>query len=60
MRILYKQGYTDQELQNHRPVVYENILRAMMALVKASVALNVPIEKEENKVCGSALILTCY
>ncbi|KAL0485088.1 guanine nucleotide-binding protein G(i) subunit alpha [Acrasis kona] len=50
MRILYKQGYSEQELQNHRPVVYENILRAMMALVKASVALNIPIQNEENQV----------
>ncbi|XP_054844205.1 guanine nucleotide-binding protein G(t) subunit alpha-3 [Eublepharis macularius] len=41
MKIIHKDGYTDQECQEYRSVVYSNTLQSMLAIVKAMSTLGI-------------------
>lgn len=50
MKIIHLQGFQPQEMLSYKPTIWTNIIRCMRSLVQASHALNIPIQKNENKV----------
>ena len=49
MKILYQNGYTDQERDAFRNVVYANVIQSILAIVKAMPTLQIQFADEERK-----------
>ncbi len=52
MKIIHQSGFSKEECLLFREVVQGNVLKAMKALVAASLNLSIPIESPENRVCS--------
>jgi hypothetical protein len=46
---IHLNGFSEDEKDSYREIIYGNVLRAMKALVQATFQFNIPIEKEENR-----------
>ncbi|XP_060100378.1 guanine nucleotide-binding protein G(t) subunit alpha-3 [Heteronotia binoei] len=49
MKIIHKDGYTEQECQEYRSVVYSNTLQSMLAIVKAMSTLGIEYGNAQRK-----------
>ncbi|KAL9643502.1 hypothetical protein ABK040_010116 [Willaertia magna] len=49
MKIINLNGYTEEERESYKEIIYGNILKAMKVLVQATFSFNIPIEYEENR-----------
>jgi hypothetical protein len=50
MKIIHHKGYSQEEKENYKPIIYRNIVEAMMSLIQASLKLGIAIKKPENRV----------
>ncbi|KAM3832531.1 guanine nucleotide-binding protein G(t) subunit alpha-3 [Vipera latastei] len=48
MKIIHKHGYTDQECQEYKSVVYSNTLQSMLSIVKAMPTLGIEYENAQS------------
>ncbi|KAI6227591.1 Guanine nucleotide-binding proteinG(I) subunit alpha [Aphelenchoides fujianensis] len=59
MRIMYSNGYSDEERRSYKPVVYQNTIQSMMAILKAMGSLHIefdsPLRKQDAHVLVTAL-----
>ncbi|KAI6233902.1 Guanine nucleotide-binding proteinG(I) subunit alpha [Aphelenchoides fujianensis] len=59
MRIMYSDGYPDEERRSYKPVVYQNTIQSMMAILKAMGSLHIefdsPLRKQDAHVLVTAL-----
>ncbi|KAL9648008.1 hypothetical protein ABK040_012032 [Willaertia magna] len=46
---IYGDGFSVDERRGKRTVIFENVLKNMMALIKATHTFNIPIENEDNR-----------
>ncbi|CDF87231.1 BN860_01750g1_1 [Zygosaccharomyces bailii CLIB 213] len=46
LKILHQNGFSEQELLDHRPVVFDNVLEIAKCLVEARSKFNVPLEPD--------------
>nr|XP_034983967.1 guanine nucleotide-binding protein G(t) subunit alpha-3 isoform X1 [Zootoca vivipara] len=49
MKIIHKDGYTEQECREYRSVVYSNMLQSILAIVKAMSTLGIEYGNSESK-----------
>jgi len=49
MKIVHQNGYTEEERESYKEIIYGNILKGMKNLVQATFSFNIPIELEENR-----------
>lgn len=49
MKIIHQNGYSEEERESYKEIIYGNILKAMKNLVQATFSFNIPIEQEENR-----------
>lgn len=49
MKIIHQEGYSQEECEQFRDIVYGNTLKAIKALVSASLNLDIPVEEPENR-----------
>jgi hypothetical protein len=49
MKILHQNGFSQQECASFKDTVHGNILKAIKALVEASLAFDIPIEEPDNR-----------
>lgn len=48
LKILHQNGFSEQELLDHRPVVFDNVLEIAKCLVEARSKFNVPLEPDSG------------
>ena len=46
---IYNNGFPVEERVIKKNIIYENVLRNMMSLIKATHTFQIPIEKEDNR-----------
>lgn len=49
MKIMHNSGYTKEEREAFREIIFGNIVKAMKVLVAASLSLDIPVEEPENR-----------
>lgn len=57
MRILYNNGYSDEERRHHIKLIHENIFTSMQNLIAAMELLRIDFENIENETKNSKLIM---
>jgi GTPase SAR1 family protein len=49
MKIIHQSGFSKEEREQFKDIIYGNILKAMKSLVNASLSLDIPVEEPENR-----------
>ncbi|XP_025023720.1 guanine nucleotide-binding protein G(t) subunit alpha-3-like, partial [Python bivittatus] len=49
MKIIHKDGFTDQECQEYKSVIYSNVLQSILMIVKAMSTLGIEYENSQSK-----------
>lgn len=60
MKIIHKEGFTDAELAEYRPIVYKNVLDSAQAVIIYMRKIGWDFDGYSNRVCSLFLILVQF
>ncbi|VDN08384.1 unnamed protein product [Thelazia callipaeda] len=56
MRLLHTPGFTDEEMMQQKTIIYNNIVQAMVSILKGMKSLNIPFENPEREADASLVM----
>lgn len=59
MKIIHERGYTQEECEQYRPVVYSNVIQSLMAIIRAMGRLRIDFADPSRAVCIFYFLRTC-
>jgi hypothetical protein len=60
MKIIHETGYSKEECEQYRPVVYSNTIQSLMAIIRAMGQLRIDFAEPGRAVSYLYYLLVCY